>query len=623
MSTRLARIEGISRRGFLQTSSLAAAAVAGGGLWDRLAWCAETSDAALLSEFDYGDVSIASDLPESQLTNTVAVLMALSDDSLLKPLRQMSGLPAPGEDLGGWYHYDPDYDYRKEFDYGFAPACTFGQWVSALARAYAITGDQAVREKVLRLNQLYSKTITADFYTKNRFPAYTYDKLLLGLIDSHTYVKDPQALAILEHTTNTALPHLPGQAVEHGVQWRMDKDKDDLSWTWDESYTISENLLLASRRGAGRRYYGLGMQYLDDKTWFDPLSRNENVLNDRHAYSYVNSLCSAMMAYMVAGSEKHLRAAQNAFAMLQQQSYATGGWGPDETLRAPGSDDVYASLTNTHHSFETPCGSYAHFKLTRYLLRVTRDSRYGDSMERVMYNTVLGAKPLQENGETFYYADYNYDAKRVYKQFRWPCCSGTLPQVATDYRINMYFRGPQAVYVNLYLPSTLRWTENGTALSLTQEGDYPYEDRVAFTLTSYQPTELTLHFRIPAWAEGASISVNGTRQKGLAVPGQFAAMRREWKMGDRVELELPLKMRLEAIDARHTDTAALLRGPLVLMAAKQEEQSPIPKVTRDQLLKAKRISERQWQVNAANGPVTMLPFTSMGDLPYTTYVKVV
>jgi hypothetical protein len=554
--------------------------------------------------------------------NTHAVLMALSDDSLLKPLRQMSGMPAPGEDLGGWYHYDPDYNYRKNFDFGFAPACTFGQWVSALARVYAITGDDATRVKVLRLNRLYAQTITGEFYVNNRFPAYIYDKVLLGLLDSHTYVKDPQALAILEQTTNTALPHLPGHAVEHGVQWRMDKDKDDLSWTWDESYTMPENLFLAYQRGAGRRYYDLGLQYLDDKAWFDPLSRDQNVLNGRHAYSYVNSLNSAMMAYLVAGSEKHLRAGRNGFAMVRDQSYATGGWGPDETLRAPGSNDVYASLTNTHHSFETPCGSYAHFKLTRYLLRATRDARYGDSMERMMYNTVLGAKPLQENGENFYYSDYNFNGKRVYKEARWACCSGTLPQVAADYRINIYFRGPQAVYVNLYVPSTLRWTENGVALSLTQEGEYPYEDHIAFRLTSSQPVEMTLYFRIPGWAEGASVSVNGTRHKGAAVPGQFAAIHREWKTGDRVELELPLKMRLEPLDARHTATVALLRGPLVLMAVKETQEGPEPKVTSEQLLAAHRVSERQWQVSSANGLVTMLPFTSLGDRPYTTYIKV-
>jgi len=613
MSTRR---ETTSRRQFLQSGSLAAAAVASG------AWGAEPAIPSPLGEFTYGDVSIASDPHESQLFNTHAVLMALSEDSLLKPFRQMSGMPAPGEDLGGWYQYDPAYDYRKDFDQGFAPGCQFGQWVSALARAYAITGDAATREKVLRLNRLYAETITADFYRKNRFPAYTYDKLLLGLLDSHLYVKDPQALAILEQTTKTALPLLPGHAVEHDHPWRTDQDPNDASWTWDESYTLPENLFLAYRRGAGRQYYDLGLQYLHDKTWFDPLSRNENVLPGKHAYSYVNSLSSAMMAYLVAGSEKHLRAAQNAFSMLEAQSYATGGWGPDENLRAPGSSDLYDSLTNTHHSFETPCGAYAHFKLTRYLLRVTGDSHYGDSMERMMYNTVLGALPLQENGRNFYYSDYNFDGKRVYKEARWACCSGTLPQVAADYRINLYFRSPQAVYVNLYVPSTLHWAENGAALSLTGESEYPYADRVSFNLTSSRPADLTLHFRIPAWAQGAQIYVNGVRQKGLAVPGRFAAIRRTWNSGDRVELELPLAMRLEPIDAHHTDTLALLRGPLVLMAVKEKEAAPLPKVTRAELLSAKRVSERQWQVTAANGPVTMLPFTWLGSRPYTTYLRV-
>jgi len=133
---------------------------------------------------------------------------------------------------------------------------------------------------------------------------------------------------------------------------------------------------------------------------------------------------------------------------------------------------------------------------------------------------------------------------------------------------------------------------------------------------------MALHFRIPAWAEGASLFVNGTLQKGSAKPGGFAAIRREWKTGDRVELELPLKMRLETIDARHTDTAALLRGPLVLMAVKPEQQAPVPHLTREQLLAAKRISRSEWQAGSSTGVVKMLPFTSLGELPYTTYVKV-
>ncbi|HEX6772452.1 MAG TPA: beta-L-arabinofuranosidase domain-containing protein [Acidobacteriaceae bacterium] len=608
-----------SRRRFLQSGSLASAAIATRPLWT---FAAKPLPASPLTEFSYGDVLLSSDLHETQLMTTHAVLMSLSDDSLLKPFRQMAGLPAPGEDLGSWYHYDPDYDYRKNFDDGFAPACTFGQWVSALARAYAITGDEATHQKVLRLNRAYAQTISADFYIKNRFPAYCYDKLVLGLLDSHTYVRDPDALSILDQTTDVALPHLPGHAVEQGVHWRKDVPQDNDSWWWDESYTMPENLFLASQRGAGRRYYDLAQQYLLNDGWFDPLSRNENVLHGRHAYSHVNSLSSAMMAYIVAGSQKHLRAAQNAFAMLHQQSYATGGWGPDEKLRAPGSPDVYNSLTNTHHSFETPCGSYAHFKLTRYLLRVTGDARYGDSMERVMYNTVLGAKPLQENGDNFYYSDYNYDAKRVYHEpGRWACCSGTLPQVATDYRINVYFRAPKAVYVNLYVPSTLRWTEDGAALSLTQQGEYPHEDHVTFTVTTSHPTDRTLHFRIPEWAEGASLSVNGKRQSGAVTPGQFAAIRRDWKSGDRIELELPLRLRLEPIDQQHPTTVALLRGPLVLMAVKQQQDAPLRHLTREHLLAAKRIGQRQWQADSAEGSVTLVPFTSLGDRPYSTYLN--
>jgi DUF1680 family protein len=194
--------------------------------------------------------------------------------------------------------------------------------------------------------------------------------------------------------------------------------------------------------------------------------------------------------------------------------------------------------------------------------------------------------------------------------------------VAADYRINAYFRGPNTVYVNLYVPSTLRWTEGGSALSLTQEGEYPYEDHVAFNMSATQPAEFALNLRVPEWAQGAQIFVNGTRQKDAPEPGKFASIRREWKSGDRVELELPLKARLESIDPQHSDTVALLRGPLVLMAVKPEQTGSLPKVTRAQLLAVNRVSEREWQVRSGDGAITMRPFTWLGSRPYTTYVKV-
>jgi len=600
----------IPRRNFLAAGSVLAAGLAAPRLLEGLP---SASGPSLLEEFAYGEVTLESELHNQQLQENISVLMGLSDDSLLKPLRKMSGQPAPGEELGGWYLYDPNFD-GKSLGPGFAPACTFGQWVSALARAYAITRDEKIREKVLRLNRLYAQTISGDFYENNRFPAYCYDKLVCGLMDSHRLVRDPDAYRILEHTTNTALPHLPGKAIEHGRNWRPGKDD---SYSQDESYTIAENLFLAYQRGAGKRYRTLGAQYLDDE-YFNPLAEGRSNFEGRHAYSHVNALCSAMQAYLTLGSERHLRAAKNGFDFLAAQSFATGGWGPEEVLRAPDSDDVYASLTDSHRSFETPCGAYAHFKLTRYLLRVTRDARYGDSMERVMYNTVLGAKPLQSDGSTFYYSDYNFRAKKEYSDRHWACCSGTLPQVVTDYRINTYLRDPHGVYVNLYIPSLLRWTQDGVHVSLRQRTSYPFESHVEFEVTTSRPAAFSVSLRIPAWADGASISVNGKRLPGEARPESFVPVGREWKSGDRIGLELPLTKRLEAIDPRHPDTVALLSGPLVLFAITDSA----PAVTRQQLLAAARAGRMSWRVPASGAPLKMLPFTSITDEQYSTYLRV-
>jgi uncharacterized protein len=572
-----------------------------------------TGTEAPLEEFSYADVALASDIHNQQLDHMHAVLMELSEDSLLKPFRRMVGQPAPGEELGGWYLYDPDYDWHT-FDAGFAPAATFGQWVSALARTYAIKKDERIREKILRLNRLYAKTIAGDFYENNRFPAYCYDKLVCGLMDSHHFAGDPDAYRILEHTTDTALPHLPKKAIEHGDTWRPGKDE---SYTWDESYTMPENLFLAYQRGAGDRYRALGLQYLDD-TYFDPLSRGESSFAGRHAYSHINALSSAMQAYLTVGSEKHLRAARNAFDILQAQSFATGGWGPDELLRADKSDEVYASLTSTHNSFETPCGAYAHFKLTRYLLRVTRDSRYGDSMERMMYNTVLGAKPLEPDGRTFYYSDYNFKGRKIYCDHRWPCCSGTLPQVAADYRINVYFRDAQGVYVNLYIPSTVRWRQQGRDVALTQKGAYPFDSVLQFEVTAPDKPEFDVHLRIPSWAERASISINGKREKESVVPGKFATLRRKWKTGDRIEMELPMTRRLEAVNPQHPKTVALLQGPLVLFPITGEA----PRITRGQLMAAKKVGPERWSAETAAGPLSLMPFTAIADEQYSTYVNV-
>jgi DUF1680 family protein len=611
-----------TRRSFLQ-ASLQLGALAAAASRSPL-FPATEEPRFLLREFGYADVDLGPGLAQQQFEHTQSVLMSLNEDSLLKPWRLRAGLPAPGPDLGGWYDELP-LQKTESGGHGFAPAHCFGQWISALARGYAVTHDPLVRARVQRLCGLYGAAISGRFYTNFRFPAYNYDKMVVGLIDAHQFAGITNAWQLLDRTTDAAEPHLPPQALDRGEpqsRWRASVGENTAD-NYDESYTMPENLYLAGQRGAGDRYLRMAPRYLLDRTYFDPLSEGKNVLGGHHAYSFCNALSSAMQAWLSQGSRKHLRAASNAFDMIDKtQSFATGGWGPNESFSDPASGALYASLTGTHRGFETPCGSYAHFKLTRYLLRVTGDGRYGDSMERVFYNTVLGAKQLQPDGRAFYYSDYNFSARKTYFPDAWPCCSGTLPQVAADYRILTYFHDADGVFVNLYHPSTLRATTPGGArLTLTQDGDYPIESNINLRIRLSRPDTFALRLRIPAWSVTGSpqsaIFVNGHRVAAISRAG-FAAIRRPWKDGDQIRLSLPLPMRLEPIDAAHPHIVALVRGPLVLFAI-----TPAPaQITRGQLLAVRQLSGQPiWQAETASGPLRLLPFTQLQDEPYTTYLE--
>jgi DUF1680 family protein len=103
-----------------------------------------------------------------------------------------------------------------------------------------------------------------------------------------------------------------------------------------------------------------------------------------------------------------------------------------------------------------------------------------------------------------------------------------------------------------------------------------------------------------------------------ATPGSFAALHRSWNTGDRVEMELPMTRRLEAVDPRHPQTVALVIGPLVLFAVTDRQ----PVLTGTDLLAASRVDQRSWHVKTAGAPIKMLPFTDIGDEQYTTYVRV-
>lgn len=596
------------RRQFLRSSALGAAAGIGAHMLPPALFAETASKTASvpLGTFTYSDVTFAPGVHDAQLQQTHGVLMGLSDDELLKPFRVRAGQPAPGADIGGWYSAD-----------AFAPGHAFGQWISALARYYAITGHEAAQRKITSLVGSFREMKDLGLFFKgHRFPSYTFDKINCGLTDAYVFAHSKLAVETLDHLTASSAPYLPGKALSR-VEQAARPHKDE-SYTWDESYTLGENLFLAWQRTGDKKYRELGVDYLYNG-FFKPLAQGDNVLPGMHAYSHLNSLNSAAVAYIVLKDPVYLKAAVNGFDFVRQQSYATGGWGPDERFVVPNQGNLGKSLAKTHSSFETPCGSYGHFKLTRYLLSITGDSRYGDSMESVMYNTILGARPLQPDGHAFYYSDYNPAGRRVYFRDKWPCCSGTITQIAADYRISTYMHDERGVYVNLYIPSTLRWKYRGSEIQLSQRGTYPLDERISFDVRVAPPTRFALRLRIPAWAgSGARISINDKPVSAALRPGAFATIDRTWGANDRVELTLPLTLRLEQVDPQTPKTVALVRGPLVLFLLGNPQQ-----LSEKSLLAAERTGSDSWRVKGPAGDIQLRPFAFIQDQQYSTYTQLI
>lgn len=550
----------LSRRRFLAGAS---ATLAGAGL--RLTGEPTSLDNRFV-EFDYGQVELTGGPLKEQYDRVRASYLGLSNDRLLKVYRERAGLPAPGEPMGGWYSTK-----------GFVPGHSLGQYISGLARFGKAAGDEMCRGKVRALVEGFAESfntsgaIYAAPNAEEVWPCYILDKHFAGLLDAWQLCGVERARELLPRVFKAALPFIP-------TQGRDRRGKKDLPY--DETYVLPESLFSAYQITGERGMYDRAVTYLLDREFFDPLARGENVLPGRHAYSHAIALCSAAKARLVLGEGKYLRTIENAWRLLEsEQQYATGGWGPNELFIEPHKGQLYESLRTTADHFETPCGSYAATKLARYLLCATGDARYGDGLERVVFNGFLMVKPPDSDGDYFYYSSYNSRAHKVYYPQKWPCCSGTLVQGVADYVRDIYFRTQDGVAVNLYAPSRVRWTQDGVAVVLSQETEYPLGETVALRLDCAAPVKFEIRMRIPGWLERVPrLLVNGRPAHAQSERG-FAVLRRHWSPGDKVNLELPLDFHTIPIDDLHPKTVALLRGPLVYVELNPAEgESSLPRV---------------------------------------------
>jgi DUF1680 family protein len=534
----------ILRRDFLKAAPLAAYAMTQIAKGQTIP--ASTSSAKTKIEpFDYRGVRLRESRWQKQFQAAHDFWLGLSEDDILHGYRAAAGLPAPGKVLGGWCVQNSD--------------TVFGQWLSGMSRVYRATSDAAIRDKAIRPFSEWAKTVKPDGDCGMRH--YPFDKLVCGLVDLKLYAEFPDSIPMLECVVDWASKKFSRENVSAAPQRGL------YSGRVSEWYTLSENLYRAFQATGNARFKEFGDAWLYHSYWnkfADTASPPD--AQGVHAYSHVNTFSSAAMAYAVSGDERFLGIIKNAYDYLQNaQCYATGGFGPSEFIVAP-DGGLGRALDTRQDSFETGCGSWAAFKLSRYLMQFTGESRYGDWIERIFYNGIGAALPVTGEGKNFYYSDYRADGgMKVYNWEMWTCCSGTYIQAVADYYNIIYFKDASSLYVNLFVPSEVTWARADGDVKLTQDTNYPEAETSTLTLEMKRPATFALKFRIPAWARDVSVRVNGTTASVECKPGTWASIEREWKSGDHVELKIPLAARMLPVDHQHPNRVAVARGPVVLV----------------------------------------------------------
>ena len=434
----------------------------------------------------------------------------------------------------------------------------FGQWLSGMARMYKATNDVPLRDKALRLMTEWAKTIGAD--GNSHMGHYAFEKIVCGLTDLKLYAGSDEAMAILEKICDYGMKNMNHNNVA--------APRGGNSGQPSEWYTMAENLY--------RAYQVSGKELFNDVWGYVDLScvlgqvcgdgKLPDSANGVHAYSHVNIVFEPRRwRYAVTGEEQYLNVIKNAYDFLQNvQCYATGGFGPSEFI-VTSDGGLGRALDTRTDSFETGCGSWAAFKLTRYLLQFTGDARFGDWAERIIYNGIGAALPVTPEGKNFYYSDYRVEGgMKVYNWEAWTCCSGSYIQAVSDYANVLYYtrmRGTSegGLYVNLFVPSEVTWKRSTGDVKLTCETEYPNNENVTFTLAMGQGAKFPLKFRVPGWAKDVSVKVNGTATPVEAKAGTWATVDRAWANGDKVELHIPLPLRMVAVDKQHPDPGVAIK----------------------------------------------------------------
>ncbi|HUT37095.1 MAG TPA: beta-L-arabinofuranosidase domain-containing protein [Planctomycetota bacterium] len=278
-----------------------------------------------------------------------------------------------------------------------------------------------------------------------------------------------------------------------------------------------------------------------------------------HVYRHLDRMVTQMLLDRVAPDPRYLRMTRTIREALTRPRRAgmsiTGGMGSHEGW----------SEDQDPHGHAESCASAYSVRFFEELINLDEDLRQGDLMERVIYNTLFAAQD-PAGRQLRYFTPFS--DKRIYYTSDLYCCPGNFRRGISRLPLSVLYRFRNGVAINLYTPCNASVALAGNVtVKVSQETRYPNDGTIRIAISPSKPATFPVHLRLPRWCAGPQVSVNGKPVRG-------AAIQREWREGDRIELSLPMRWRWVAGRDLQAGRCALMRGPVVYCLSRSKNSLP-------------------------------------------------
>jgi len=406
-------------------------------------------------------------------------------------------------------------------------------------------------------------------------PYYTLHKILAGLLDCYEVGGNPKALEIAKNMGAWAYARLKVLPIPTRISmWSR--------YIAGEYGGMNEVMARLSRLTSDRQFLECAKLFDNINVFYGNadhehgLAKNVDTIRGKHANQHIPQITGALETFRDTREFPYYRIADNFWNIVTHSyMYSIGGVAG---ARDPNNAECFTAEPDTlwKNGFSSggqneTCCTYNLLKLDRQLFMFDQSAKYMDHYERGLYNHILASVAENDPGNT-YHVPLNPGAQKQFgnaDMSGFSCCNGTALESSTKLQDSIYFRGAdnRTLYVNLFVPSTLNWTERD--LVVRQRTDFPYADTTQLVLKGGGRFDIKI--RVPGWAtRGFFVKINGRKRSVKAAPGTYLTLRRNWRDNDTIELRMPFHFYLDPV-VDQPNVASIFYGPVLLAA---EESGP-------------------------------------------------